>query len=99
MLFNNGLVCGVCVLLCCYYIVFFIVVFKEGEVMSDVWKNRFSVSQSKSKSKLYDRVPTFRPSISEWNEGLEGIRESMWRIHQKKRSGLARVIPPKEWNG
>eukprot|EP00938_MAST-03A_sp_MAST-3A-sp1_P000233 g233.t1 len=46
----------------------------------------------------FDFVPTFRPSISEWNEGLEAYtRKYVENTPEVKRSGLARVIPPKEW--
>ena len=47
---------------------------------------------------IYDRVPTFRPTITEWNEGLEAYtRKYVENTPEVKRSGLARVIPPKEW--
>ena len=109
MVFNNGLVCGVCVLLCCHC--FFIVVFKDSEreasrPMSDVWKNRFSSSKTflvnqKSKNLNVQRTIEFQhfvPTISEWNEGLEAYtRKYVENTPEVKRSGLARVIPPKEW--
>jgi len=45
----------------------------------------------------YHHVPTFRPSLKEWEEGLEKFTTKIEGLASVRASGLARVIPPKEW--